>query len=330
MTLSHQGSRHQLAGSGSNTARWSTCIIAVALAAASVTSGCQSKKPKPDTATTPASATAAVAPASAAASASTSAATPAKPPPVVEEPKTELQRLAREAIDADSFEKDVEADAWAFYPPATTGCPFLGEASPLTKPSDPAREFDKDKIVAKFADKLVVMRKELNKETPSNEPFAALSSYNHSAGTFQIRLQEAGSKWSILGGPPKIGEDPGLSDVQDVFVADRGGGYVITAPRKVPFYSNMAKETFTVKVEPEEAKKWTVDGVDLKFLIVQRFKRLGFHKNCMRVCKRIDRETVDCPDDAENQGFGMYFVTEPVGYEVYANGKLVAEKQPAP
>jgi hypothetical protein len=315
-----------------NAARWSTCMIAVALAAASVTSGCQSKKPEPDTSATPASASAAVAPASAsaAASASASAATPAKPPPVVEEPKTELQRLARDAIDAKVFEKDMEAEAWAFYPPGTTGCPILGDAQQLTKPSDPAREFDREKVVAKFADKLVVMVTESAKEKPSDESFAKISTYNHAAGTFKIQLQDTGSTWPILGGSPKIGEDREMSDVRDVFVANRSGGYVITAPRRVPFYSIMDKETFTVKVEPEEAKRWTVDGVDLRFLVVQRFKRLGFHKNCMRVCKRIDRETVDCPDDPENQGFGMYFVTEPVGYEVYANGKLVAEKQPSP
>jgi hypothetical protein len=29
-------------------------------------------------------------------------------------------------------------------------------------------------------------------------------------------------------------------------------------------------------------------------------------------------------------GLGMYLITEAVGYEVYANGKLVAEKQPSP
>jgi hypothetical protein len=251
---------------------------------------------------------------------------------VIGEPKTTLQVLALTAVSREDFEKLIEDDAWAFYDPGTTDCPVGGEPVHLDKPADAIHEFDRQKVRAALIDKLVFNSEDLGTVKPESDT-SILQPYNHVAGTFTIKLHPSAegwglSAWGVLGGAPQISIDRDDSTVSDVFVADRGGGYVLTTPRFVPSYYNTRVATFTVKIDVDTAKKWTVDGVPLRYLVVEKFKKLAFHKNCMRVCKRTGKESVDCPEDAENHGFGRYFVTEPVGYEVYLDDKIIAEKQP--
>jgi len=243
-------------------------------------------------------------------------------------PSTELQRLALLAKPVEEFEQLVDANAWAFYPPGTTGCKLFGKPENLTQPDDPALEFDREKIRSQLVGKLVVIRKDSEATRPDAEDYALLAPYDHAKRTFDIKLQPY-PRWPVLGGSPVIADDPEMASVQRVFVADQGDGYVLTVPRRIPYYIERSKTRIPVAVDPEEAKKWTTDGVHIRYTVVQRFKHLGYHKNCIHVCKRVDRDTVDCPDDPPNQGIGPYFVTEPIGYEIYANGRLVAEKQPS-
>ncbi len=302
-------------------------VIAVTFACSS---GCRkSTAPPPPEGSAPDTAL----PASGATAASSSSAAPsdsqagakAAPP---ELPKTRLQAVARQAVGREEFEKLVEENAWAVYDPGTTGCSFVGESVKLDKPEDAVREFDRAKHRSTLVDRLVVVHGEQEAVKPDDSAAGVLSLYDHALGAFTLNVRFIDSKWPALGGSPTIKADKELSEVEDVFVADRGGGYVITAPQRVPFYVFGSTATFKVKVDTETAKKWTQDGVALRYTIVQRFKKLGFHKDCRRVCKRIDKSTVDCPDDPENQGLGQYYVTEPVGHEIYLDGKLVAERQP--
>ncbi|MCC6651688.1 MAG: hypothetical protein IT348_11120 [Candidatus Eisenbacteria bacterium] len=248
--------------------------------------------------------------------------------PTTDTPKTRLQAVAQQAVAQEEFEKLVEENAWSVYDPGTVGCQFAGENVRLDKPADAVREFDRAKHRASLVDRLVVMRGGQDAVKPDDSAAGALSLYDHALGAFTLTLRFVDSKWPALGGSPTIRVDKELSDVEDVFVADRGGGYVITTPQRVPFYVFGTSVSFKVKVDTETAKTWTQDGVALRYAVVQRFKKLGFHKDCRRVCKRVDKSTVDCPDDPENQGLGQFFVTEPVGHEIYLAGKLVSERQP--
>ncbi len=270
--------------------------------------------------------------ASASVAAQPSGSAPAAPPPVMGEPRTALQVLALTAVTREDFEKRIEDDAWAFYDPGTTDCPVGGEAVHLDRPTDAVREFDRPKVRAALVDTLIYTSSDRG-IVKADDDSGVLSPYNHAAGTFTLKLHPSAqgwglSAWSVLGGIPQISIDRQDSTVGDVFVADRGGGYVLTTPRFVPSYDNTSVATFTVKIDVDTAKKWTAEGAALRYLVVERFKKLGFHKNCMRVCKRTGQDSVDCPEDPENQGFGRYFVTEPVGYEVYLDDKIIAEKQP--
>lgn len=236
--------------------------------------------------------------------------------------------MARKGSPREEFETLVDENPWAVHDPGATDCSVLGTTKPLDKPDDPVREFDRAKYRAAVVDRLVVMERSEANVKPG-EAASPLSTYDHAQGIFTITLKAMDTKWAALGGAPLITVVRELSDVEDVWVADRPGGFVITAPKMIPWFTNSSTATFPLKVGPEVAKSWTINGVAYKAVVVQRFKKLGFHKYCQRVCKRLSAESVDCPSDPDNHGFGRFFVSELVGFEIQVDGKVVAEQQPS-
>ncbi len=226
------------------------------------------------------------------------------------------------------FEKKVGESAWAVYPKGATGCPVLGSKTRLDKPEDAKLEFDRDKYRKTLVGQLVSFEANDISVQPSDKRDSMLSLYKHAAGTFKVTIKHQENKsWPALGGKPKIIVDKEFSGISDVFVADRGG-YVVTRPRYVAFYLVDDKAKFTIKIDKDTARKWTENGVAIRYLIVQKFLKLGFHKKCVRVCERTGADRMKCPDDPKNQGIGLYYVTKPVGHELYVNDVLVSEKQP--
>jgi hypothetical protein len=237
--------------------------------------------------------------------------------------------MSKGAISREEFEKMAEANGWIAIDPGTTDCPINEQPVRLDKPGDAAKEFDREKYKAEMMGRLIATSHDLGEVKPDNDPWHPLATYNHAAGTFTVTLRaEPGSKWAAAGGSPLLESDKELSSIELVFVAARGEDRVITAPRMVPFYVNRSANKFTVKVDPQQARQWTENGVKIKMLGLEKFKKIGFHKSCLKVCKEVSARVVDCPPDPENQGFGKYYVTEALGFELYMDGKMVAEKQP--
>src|ERR1019366_1645394 len=121
-----------------------------------------------------------------------SSSAPTPRPPVVGEPKTNLQALALSAVSRSEFEKLVEGNEWAVYDPGTTDCPAGGETVHLDRPEDLAREFDRQKVRSELVDKLVFTSEDVGTVKPDDESSGALSAYNHAAGTFNVKLHAVG------------------------------------------------------------------------------------------------------------------------------------------
>jgi hypothetical protein len=227
------------------------------------------------------------------------------------------------------FEQRVADNGWAVYRRATRGCRFLGSPRRLDEPDDAILEFERDKLHTSMAGQLVVMNTVMSSVKPGDEEDDVLKRYDHRKGSFTVMLRHANhGRWPALGGMPKIRRDPLLSGMAPVFVRDAGGGKIKYREKFVPLYMFVGDAKFTFKVQRETAKQWTLDGVSIRFSVVQEFVELRYHKKCLRVCSHTKNDTIDCPPDPVNTGAGMYYVTKTVGHELYINDQLVSEKQP--
>ena len=77
---------------------------------------------------------------------------------------------------------------------------------------------------------------------------------------------------------------------------------------------------------PPDVAEQHKESMSVRVLVVEKFVGLGFHKVCQQDCTPVFGMS-GC--NTLNAGAGTYYRASPVGYEVYVEGALVAQKQPS-
>jgi hypothetical protein len=194
-------------------------------------------------------------------------------------------------------------------------------------------------IVFKFARKLVPadlsatggpLEKDFSPDSVSDDddfPFNPyLSEYEFAKGAYTLLIvAKKNGRWPIGAKDPKV-ESKAATD--SLGTTERTGvsigGKEITVAGSIQMggfdVANRSRLAIPLPMSEDRAKS-IANGADVSLLIVERPLAAHFKKAC-------GHRNVGGPDDIVDDGIGYVFSAETVGYEVYVEGKLVAQKQP--
>lgn len=279
-----------------------------------------------------------------------SAASPASPAPTGREPPmpngspSALEEVARGAREPDSLEKIIAGKEWAFYPQGTTDCG--GEmvdgpnGQPVTRPKrldlpDEEDDFKRRRLASNRAktaedtgaiDGVFQWQTTVHVKAKEESHGVALSAYDFRRKSYTVTVSPTSGGWPALGGVPTLTRESFEMETEGDTGLRIGGKKVsVTGSDEMPHYNNTSSLKFAVSVAEDAAESWAAVGVDVEYLVVQRFKGLGYHRVCRTTCMEILGTRVCSPQDV---GFGTFYRTEPVGHVIKVADKLVSEKQP--
>jgi hypothetical protein len=266
------------------------------------------------------------------AAASTASPTPSAAPDV---PSTKLEQLAQTGVTTDAIEKIVEKNEWAFYAPGTTDCydPQNKHVN-LTVP-DTDDEFEAKKLQARRGEiaadavgKIVVLRGE--GEVGATDSVngccnVTRSKYDFGRKAWTLTFSASEEGYWPLGATDPVITGKTLTTENYHEVAKLGGkSLTVKGLESDTLYENHSKFTVNVPMAPDVAEQHK-DSMHVRVLVVQKFIGLGFHKVCQQDCSTI----MGIPACSTlNHGIGKYYRASPVGFEVYVEGAMVAQKQP--
>jgi hypothetical protein len=264
--------------------------------------------------------------------------------PMRGESLTPLEELAGSAHEFSELEAMIARNEWALYPAGTTDCGSEVVDSPNGAASRPKHldmptvqdDFERHRLVATrdaiakgtgAIDALFRRRGTAHVKAKESQDGVALSAYDFANKRYTLSIIADG-KWPAIGGEPKFAKEAFSVDTEsDTNLRIGGKKLTVRGTDEVVQYSNVSVAQFKVQL-PDEAMAdlWSKSGVDVEYLVVQRFKSLGYHKVCKHQCVRMLGITT-CGDD--DVGFGEFYKTEAVGHIVKIGDNIVSEHQPA-
>lgn len=244
-------------------------------------------------------------------------------------PPSAFERLAREALTPDDFDRLLDGNEWAFFPHGVRPCE-AGEDVRFTTPG--ATEFDRREneqrragLTATLAGRLVVFRATGSLGVGDGEGLdvehrfeLVRSEYDFLRHAYPMALvagrrgsgDDGDAVWPICErgrcrpqfrrGSTAEGDDPGP-------------------------WQNASRLPLSVALPEARARGFATD-MPVNLSLVMRFQGLGFDQRCERTCEG-EGEDRECT--REDQGFGLFYEAELVAYELRIGGEVALSRLPA-
>lgn len=248
---------------------------------------------------------------------------------------TKLEQLVQHAMRPDAIQAIVGKNEWAFYRPGTTDCYDRGNPDvnlTLPEADDEYQAHDlqaqRREIRTAAVGKLVRFEGEgsvgVQGGTLGDLVVTPKYDFRRKALRLTIELASTDPPWPLGRTDPVFAADTATLRTDREIGKIGGKSLTVKGTETLTNYEDSSKMTVTVPMAEKVAEQHK-DSMKIRVLVVEKFVGLGFHKVCKQECSTI-LGVYSCSNI--NVGVGKYYRASPVGYEVYVEGRLAAQKQP--